>query len=148
MHAGVMLAYSVWQVCVLIMMYIAFMFWAVLFPLSYRQLKISGKIRYAHIISVVLAVVVPLPGALIILKEGYTLTPNPPYTCIGRDADYNYYAFTLPICVICATTTCLMAIIFWTILKVVNKSPNNLDKIMAGPYSLPLSACINAQFDE
>ncbi len=32
---------------------------------------VSGRIRYAHIISVVLAVVLPLPGPLIQLKDGY-----------------------------------------------------------------------------
>ncbi len=95
-----------------------FLFWGVKFPFSYRQLRVQKRIRYAHIISVILAVVVPLPGALIHLKDGY-VSPNPPANaCAGRNLDFTYYTFVLPISVMIGTTSCLLVLILWTIFKV------------------------------
>ena len=103
-------------ICVLILA--IFLFWGVAFPFSYRSFKESGRVRYAHIISVILILVVPLPLALVHLKEGYTITATPPYGCFGMHRDYNFYAFIFPLSIVLAITTCLMALIFWIIFKV------------------------------
>ena len=95
-----------------------FVFWGLKYPFNYRMFKISGKIRYAHIISVLLAVVLPLPGALVHLKGGYVITASPSLVCAGRNTDYTYFAFTLPLSVLLVITTCLIALILWTVLKV------------------------------
>ena len=94
-----------------------FLFWGVRYPFSYRQLKISGRIRYAHIISVILAVVVPLPAALVHLKDGYIITANPTLVCAGRNTDFLYYTFILPISVVLVIATCLLVFMCWAIFK-------------------------------
>ena len=96
-----------------------FLFWAVVFPFNYRHLRISGRIRYAHIISVVLAVVVPLPAALVHLKDGHIAFISPTLLCRGRNEDYAYYTFVLPVSIIMCITSCLLVVIIWTIFKVI-----------------------------
>lgn len=88
------------------------------YPFSYRVFKISGRIRYAHIISIILALVIPLPGALVHLKGGFVLTASPTVVCAGRSTDYNYYTIVLPLSIVLTITTCLIVLIFWTVLKV------------------------------
>ena len=95
-----------------------FLFWAVVFPFSFRQLKLSGRMRYAHIISVILGILVPLPAGLTQLKDGYAASFTPTILCVGRNRDYTYYAFVLPSCIIMCTVSCLLVIIIWTIFKV------------------------------
>ena len=94
------------------------------FPLSFRQLKSSGRIHYAHIISVVLAMVIPLPFSLIHLEGGLIILRSPPIVCFGRDSDYSIYLFVLPLCVAMTIMSCLLVLTFWTILKVYHQGCN------------------------
>ncbi len=100
------------------MFHAIFLFWAVKFPFSYRQLRISGRIRYAHVISVLLALIIPLPGALFYLKSGFLSPRNPPLICFGAGTDHGYYTFTLPISISLGSTSCLLMLTFWKIFKV------------------------------
>ena len=117
--------YTLQQVCLWGGLHTGFVFWAMRYPFSYRAFSISTRIRYAHVISVILAVVIPLPGALIHLKGGYIIIGNPSLVCAGRNTDYTYYTFILPLSVLLAITTCLLVLIFWTLLKVVDMHQNN-----------------------
>ena len=105
--------YTVWSV-----IHFIFMFWSIEFPFSYRQLKISGRIRYAHVGSVVLAILIPLPAGLIHLKDGYVDSLIPAIGCVGFRFDFNYYIMILPLSVLVAITTCLLVLIIWTLFKV------------------------------
>lgn len=116
--AGLVFTYSLQQICIWGALHAAFIYWGMRYPFSYRMFKISGRIRYVHVISVILAVVAPLPGALIHLKDGYIITANPSVICAGRNTDYTYYTFILPLSVVLAITMCLLVLIFWTVLKV------------------------------
>ena len=115
-----LLQYTVWSV-----MHLIFMFWSIEFPFSYRQLKISGRIRYAHVGSVVLAILIPLPAGLIHLKDGYvdSLIPSLSIGCVGLRFDYNYYTLILPLSVLVAIATCLLVLIIWTLFKVRKQQP-------------------------
>ena len=117
-YAGVAFNYAVVQGCTWAMLHAIFLFWGVVFPFSYRQLRISGRIRHAHIISIILAVVIPLPAGLIHLVDGYIFTANPAFACAGRNLDITFYTFILPISVIICITACLLVLILWTIFKV------------------------------
>jgi hypothetical protein len=105
-------------VCIWGGLHAGFVFWGLRYPFSYRTFKLLGRARYAHIISVLVAVLLPLPAALIHLKGGYVITANPSLTCAGRNTDYTYYTFVLPLSVMLTITTCLIVLIFWTLLKV------------------------------
>ena len=114
-----MFSYGLSQFCIWNTLYYVFLFWGVVYPFSYRTFKISNnRIRYAHIISVLLAVVLPLPGALGHLRRGLIAIRFPALTCVGRDLTYIFYANILPFSILLAANTCMLVLIFWTIFKV------------------------------
>ena len=117
-NLGFMQYYCLMQYTVWSAMHFIFMFWSIEFPFSYRQLKISGRIRYAHVGSVVLAILIPLPAGLIHLKDGYINSLIPTIGCVGYHSDFNYYTLVLPLSVLVAITTCLLVLIIWTLFKV------------------------------
>ena len=96
------------------------MYWSIRYPLNFRAVKISGKIRHIHALSITLAVILPLPAALIHLKGGFLITANPALICAGRNTDYTYFTFILPMSVVLAMATCIMMLIVWTVFKVSN----------------------------
>ena len=100
------------------MIHAFFLLWVVMDPLGFRQFKELGKLRYAHIISVVLAVVVPLIGPCVLLRDGYVNTSFPSLACSGRSLNLIYYAIILPSSFIGATMSCLLLLFFWIIFKV------------------------------
>lgn len=81
----------------------------------YRNLYASGKMCYAHIISILVALVLPLPGALAPLMDGFLNTQNPPVFCIRHCIDFVYYFTALPLSIIVAVTSCLFALTSWKI---------------------------------
>lgn len=113
-----MSTYCLYQSCVWATLYAVILFWGVAFPFSYRQLKISGRIRYAHVISILLALILPLTSALIPLKNGFVSTRNPTIACVGRSTDLLYYTFILPLSIFLGITSFLHMLTFWIIFKV------------------------------
>ena len=81
-------------------------------------MKESVNIRYAHVISVLVALVLPLIGALIHLKDGFISTRNPTLICIGRNTDYIYYMLVLPLSFIIGTAAYLLMYSAWILFKV------------------------------
>ena len=100
------------------MLHAVFLFWAVVFPFKYKEFQGLGKIRYAHIISVLVALILPLPAALVPLKDGFLSSRNPTLLCVGRNADYIYYFLVLPISIILGISSYLLVVTFWVIFKV------------------------------
>ena len=117
-HAGIVFFYTGMQTSMWAVLDAVFFFWAIVAPFSYQQFKLSGRIRIAHIISVLLGLLVPLPTPLIQLVYGYTNYYAPVIYCIGYDGDYIYYTWLLPNSIIIGITTFLQIYIIWTIFKV------------------------------
>ena len=118
LRLGFLFTYCIEQICMWELLHAVFLFWAVVFPFSYRSLKLSGRIRYTHIFCVVLAVIVPLPAALAHLKDGYVINFTPTLVCTGRSEDYNFYTVVLPLSIILCVMLCLLVVIIWTIFNV------------------------------
>ena len=114
--AGLADIYSNWQVCIWVLMFAVVLFWGVKYPFSYRNVKNKGKICYVHAAGGLLAVFVPLI-VLVNLVDGYRISIDSPYNCIGRNPDYRYYTFFLPLSIIVAATSFLLVLIFWTIFR-------------------------------
>lgn len=112
---GVTYVYSIWQVTIWVLLFAVILFWGVRFPFSYRKVKTTGNIRYVHIASIVLAVFFPLVAVLVNLRDGYTISVDSPHICIGRDLNYSYYTFLLPLTIALGATSFLLVLIFWTI---------------------------------
>ena len=109
--------YILEQISILLLLHAIFLFWGVAFPFHYRKLKVNKHLRYAHIITVVLALVVPLLAALVPLKDGFIITSQPTLVCGGRNTDIIYYTFILPASILLAATSILLVLMFWTIFK-------------------------------
>ena len=102
-----------------------FLFWSVAFPLSFRQLKVSGRIHHAHIVSIVLAVIIPVPAALIHFSGGVVNITSSVFPCFGRNtcryfillicpaSQYQYSCFNVLLFIIwilfkvCCNTLCM-----------------------------------------
>ncbi len=118
---GIVFHYCLTQCCVWALLHAVFLFWGLIFPFNYRLLRVSGRVRYAHIISVLVAMIIPVIGALVPLKDGYLSSRNPTLVCIARNADYAYYFLVLPMSIILGITSCLMVVTFWIIFKVISE---------------------------
>lgn len=98
------------------LMFAIILFWGVKYPFSYRKAKNKGKTRYAHAAGGLLAVLLPLT-VLVNLNDGYRISVDSPYNCIGRNPDYRYYTFFLPLSIIVAATSFLLVLVFWIIFR-------------------------------
>jgi hypothetical protein len=90
----------------------------VAFPFFYRKIKEEGALKYIHISTVVVALVLPLVPALLHLMDGYSIVPSPVNICIGRNIAITYYSLVLPISILFATTTTILTLLLRKILKV------------------------------
>ena len=78
--------------------------WGIVFPFHYRRFKIEGRIKYIHVITVVLGLVLPAISALVPLIDGYTITPSPIDHCVGRNEIIIFFTTILPISVLMAVS--------------------------------------------
>ena len=95
-----------------------FFFWAIVAPFSYQQFKLSGKTRIAHIISVLLGLLVPLPSGLLPLVDGHVMSFSRILYCTPANSNYMYYTLTLPLSIFAGISTFIMIYTTWTIFKV------------------------------
>ena len=114
--------YCLQQAIMLAVVHAIFLFWGINFPFSYRQLQVSGRIRYAHITSAVIVLILPLLSALVPLRDGYVSLYNPKLACVGRNTNITYYTFILPNTIFVGITSCLLLLTFWTVFKVSTQS--------------------------
>lgn len=117
-YIGFVFNYCLVQISIWAALHATFLLWAVKYPYSYRQLRVSGRIRYAHVISVILAVVFPLLGPCILLRDGYSSIASPPLACTGRNLDVTYYTIILPVSFLVGMTSCLLVLLLWALFKV------------------------------
>ena len=96
----------------------AFVYWSVGHPFSFRQLKVTGRIRYAHIISILLSLIIPLPSAFAPLIDGSVFTTSLVLPCLSLNADYVYSTFILPINILLGIQVVLLVLIIWILFKV------------------------------
>lgn len=113
-----MFPYIIKQIAILAAIYALFLFWGVAFPAQYERVKASKWLTFAHIISIMLALLMPLPAALVPLRDGFIATIHPTLFCLGRNFDVTYYSLVLPLSILLALTSILLVLVFWTVLKV------------------------------
>ena len=116
-----MFSYVLVQTSVWVVLDAVFLFWAIVAPFSYQHFKeFSEKIRIAHnvIISVLLGLLVPLPGALLPLVDGHTMLFSLTLYCSPTNSIYIYYTMTLPISIFGGISTILQIYTTWTLFKV------------------------------
>ena len=92
--------------------------WGIVLPFHYRRFKCEGKLKYVYIVTVTLAVILPLVPVLVLLKDGYTIVYSRPILCNGRNRQHTFFTIILPICLLLATCSSALIVLFWVILKV------------------------------
>ena len=75
-----------------------FLLWSVKYPVYFRYLKRTGKMRYAHITGVLLILFGPLFGPLLVLADGYliSITDSPYLAAFGRNRDHFFHRIHCP----------------------------------------------------
>ena len=91
------------------------------FPFKYRKFKVEGKVKYVHISTVVVAVILPLAPALLPLIDGYSIVPSSLDVCFSRNAALTYFTLVLPFSILFALATTILIAMFWKILKVMQE---------------------------
>ena len=92
--------------------------WGVIFPYHFRRMKTERKIKYFHIIAILLALVFPILPAFINLHDGYIMADTPTTVCFGRSNTVTFFGLILPLSILIAVATSALIITFWKILKV------------------------------
>ena len=118
LYTGVVYYYSLIQITMWLLFHSGAMFWSIVFPFHYRRWKLEGRVKYVHITTVILALLVPaISPFTALLKDGYVITTST-YVCLGRNSDVSFATLVLPISIFGAIGSSMLIIIFWTILKV------------------------------
>ena len=115
---GVILAYGLVQLVLWVTLHAISLCWGILFPFHFRRMKTDKKLKYIHIITVLVAVLLPMIPALLLLKDGYVIIDTPTTFCAGRSPVYTFYAEILPLSILLAITTSAFIIMLWIIMKV------------------------------
>ena len=89
--AGVILAYGLVQLVLWITFHAISLCWGILFPFHFRQMKLTKKLKYVHISTVLVALLLPIiPALLLLFKDGYVIIDTPTTFCAGRSLEYTF----------------------------------------------------------
>jgi hypothetical protein len=118
LHAGTIFSYGLAQLGYWVTFHAIALSWGILFPFHFRRMKIAKKLKYFHIITVLLALFLPTLPSLIHLNDGYIMANMRTTLCFGRSPAVTFFALILPLSGLMAVATSLLITIFWKILKV------------------------------
>ena len=110
--------YGVAQLGLFVLFHAVGLCWGVLFPFHFRQFKAEEKLKYIHITTVLIALLLPMVPALLHLEKGYGVASSPTVVCLGRSVDVTFFSLVLPLSAILAVATSILIIMFWIIFKV------------------------------
>ena len=116
---GSLLFYCFMQIAVLWILHVSVIFWNVRFPDQYMLLNRRHQVKYIHLVSVLVAIVVPvIPVAVIYGTGGFVNGRFPPLLCLPSNANAAFYSLVLPVSVLIASGVTLLLAVFWTLHKV------------------------------
>ena len=122
-YAGIVFTYGLIQGSLFVVFHAVGLCWGIVFPFHYRRFKTEGRIKYIHITSVILALVLPAISALLHLIGGYSIGSGLiTSVCSGRSIAIAYFTTILPVSVLLSMTTSVLVIMFWKLLKVKHTS--------------------------
>ena len=117
--SGSVLFYCFMQIAVLWICHVSMIFWNVRFPDQYMLLNRRHQVKYIHLVSGLVAIVVPvIPVAAIFGTGGFVNARFPPLLCLPSNANAAFYSLVLPVSVLIASGVTLLLAVFWTLHKV------------------------------
>lgn len=117
-NAGFVFYYCALQVSTLCLFYSGALLWSIMFPFQYRRYEKENKLKYVHITTALLALLLPLVSSFVILAFGYARSYNHESICPGRNSDSIYAGVTLPMSIMGAVSSSILVVVFWAIFKV------------------------------
>ena len=118
LHAGFVSFYCYWQISWFWFVHISVMFWGVRYPFHAHKFESTGKMKYLHITTVLLAFIVPwIPVGTIFITGGYTFGRYPPLNCSPRSQNARFFS-VLPLGVLIAIGSTLLTYVLWIVCKV------------------------------
>ena len=119
MSIGVLVYYILLLLAVGWIFHISMFLWKIWFPLRARSLEVAHRIKYIHILMILITLVVPLlPVITAAADGGFALTRFPPIFCTARSSNATFYSLILPIILIIQCGVTMLIAIFWIIHKV------------------------------
>ena len=130
---GAVFYYTLFQLMVLWLCHIPTLFWGLKFPFQANAFKRSHRMKYLHIASVVVGVLVPFVPVFATMIQfsygkssaeavrgglGFGVIRFPPIICMGRHKDTTFYSLVLPLSIILMIGITLLIFVFWIIHKV------------------------------
>ena len=114
---GAITNYLIQQAMYSLLFYCIFLCWGTVFPFNYKDAKSSGNLKYVFVSSVIMCFLFPMVS-LVVLKDGYYASNYIFADCTARNPTDFYVTYTLHVSLVMWITTCLFAVIIWTIFKV------------------------------
>ena len=119
MHVGAAYIYIFFQLDVWLLGHVIILFWGITFPFHYRSFDLSGRLKYIHIATIVVALLLPsIPVGIAFGTGGYTYDGIPPISCLPRNAAVGFYATFLPSTVLVSIGATFLTLILWKLVKV------------------------------
>ena len=92
---GFLNSYIVHQFSLWAILYVAILFWAVVFPFHYRRFKNAGHLKYIYTAMVIAGVLLPFVPAVINVAFGYGIVTFSPMMCNVAVQDVGFYTEAL-----------------------------------------------------
>ena len=122
--AGMVFYYCLFQLAVWWFCHVVSLFWKIRFPFHARSFETAHRLKYIHIVMVIVGLVLPTLPVIVAFTagtpstRGFGLTRFPPILCTSLERDSTFYSLVLPINILLAVGVPLLIIIFWIIHKV------------------------------
>ena len=92
---GFLNSYIVHQFSLWAILYVAILFWAVVFPFHYRRFKNAGHLKYIYTAMIIAGVLLPCVPAVINVAFGYGIVTFSPMMCNVAVQDVGFYTEAL-----------------------------------------------------
>ena len=119
---GVIFFYAYLQFIYLWLAHAFLVFTGIKFPMKYKELHSTNKLKYIHITITLLVTVLPCASiATHFAYGGYIVGSFPPTFCVIRGEDISFYSFLLEIILVDGTVFTLLAAMLWILIHQMKK---------------------------
>ena len=134
-RTGTAYSYSLHQLSLWAIFYMALLFWAVVCPFHYQSFRNAGCLKYVYTSMTIAGVLLPCVPAGVNLVFGHQVISFSPMVCLVAVQDVGFYTCTDALlgAFNVAILGTLQALVFWTLVKVclyrTKSSLSNIDKL-------------------
>ena len=90
-----------------------------MFPFHSKLQQDSGHIKYIHVATVAIALLVPfIPVAVGLATQGFVISSFPPLYCVTRNSDVAFYTLVVPVSFLFAIGIIMLLAVLWAIRRV------------------------------